>query len=116
MKRKCRKCGYLGQQPAPGAAPAAAAPTALRRRRLEVRGRAATYGVDGDDGYYGSDGGYDDDGAADEDNDDADDSGHGCASHVAHVPRLNEPHGRCSSVAAAATLDAAPVSCASTAP
>jgi len=28
VKRKCRKCGYLGQQPAPGAAPAAAAPTA----------------------------------------------------------------------------------------
>ena len=102
VKRKCRKCGYLGLRAAPGGATAAAALADLQQpeqHRLEVH-RAPhphRHHVLAD-----SDGGYDDYHVDD-------------ASTTTGVQRLNDLI-VCASVAAAATLDAAPVSCAPTAP
>lgn len=95
VKRKCRKCGYLRLRAAPGAATAAPALAVQQpdQHRLEAA----------HDDVSGSDGGYDDD----TDSNDA-------STSAVRLPRLNDlvrP-----SVAAAATLDAASVSCASTAP
>lgn len=113
MKRKCRKCGYLGLRAAPGAATAAPALAVQQpeQHRLEVH-RAAHHHhhlhhrrhhvpVD-------TDGGYDDYHVDDATDNDA-------SIGAVRLSRLNDLP-VCASVAAAATLDAAPVSCASTAP
>lgn len=96
MKRKCRKCGYLGLRAAPGAATAAPALAVQQPEQHRFEVHRAAHHHNPHHVLVDIDGGYDD-------------------YHVDEATGLNDLL-VCSSVAAAATLDAASVSCASTAP
>ena len=109
------KCGYLGLRAAPGAAtaaPALAVQQQPEQHRLEVHRAAHHHHRHHHNVPVDTDGGYDDYHVDDATDDAADDDAN---TRGALHPRLNDLLA-CASVAAAATLDAAPVSCASTAP